>query len=454
MATRMSAGEIAALETLPVVIPEYESTAQSKGSDPFSTGLPIKKYRVDDLKKARDEKTPRTHWFEQHLLAIWKAIEKPVPYAFRTHDGVVRSLDAGCLGYLLNLSKPELRTICDDDDYIIGVEPLDRLARRYLDIEYRLLAAVRPSSGDYVIDQTSTRNQQLLDELERRRVLWDELKAHGLMDLDPQDLRALGVYGGQQGIWVDKNRTANVSEDGNGVAVALLHTGRHYADELAEDGLTYHYPRTKRPATRDASEVEATKNAGRLELPVFVVLQADSDPTKRAVRMGWVKDWDDKSEEFLVLFGEEPPHYNPPKSLSETFTLTDEASTRTTEVKTRPGQQQFRYNVRNKMGGKCAVCSIQHPRLINAAHIRGKREKGSDDWRNGMPLCANHHSAYDAHLFRIVPETLHTELRPGLTHAEIALDETVSFAGKDRPHPDALQWRFDKTAAEWARIGL
>jgi hypothetical protein len=28
--------------------------------------------------------------------------------------------------------------------------------------------------------------------------------------------------------------------------------------------MLYHYPKTARPATRDANEVEATKNAGRL----------------------------------------------------------------------------------------------------------------------------------------------------------------------------------------------
>ena len=35
----------------------------------------------------------------------------------------------------------------------------------------------------------------------------------------------------------------------------------------AENGLIYHYPRTARPAARDAAEVEATKNAASLNLP-------------------------------------------------------------------------------------------------------------------------------------------------------------------------------------------
>jgi hypothetical protein len=28
-----------------------------------------------------------------------------------------------------------------------------------------------------------------------------------------------------------------------GITVSLLHTGRHYADELSADGVLYHYPR-------------------------------------------------------------------------------------------------------------------------------------------------------------------------------------------------------------------
>jgi len=39
-------------------------------------------------------------------------------------------------------------------------------------------------------------------------------------------------------------------------------------------------------------------------------------------------------------------------------------------------------------GCKCAVCVITHPSLMKAAHICGKADKGSDDWRNGLPFCS------------------------------------------------------------------
>ena len=91
------------------------------------------------------------------------------------------------------------------------------------------------------------------EERERRLGLWDTVKGLGL-DISARSLRDLGVYGGAQGIWVDKTRTGNLAPDG--VTVGLLHTGRHYPDD--------HYPSTSRPASRDAAEVEATKNAARL----------------------------------------------------------------------------------------------------------------------------------------------------------------------------------------------
>ena len=83
-------------------------------------------------------------------------------------------------------------------------------------------------------------------------------------------------------------------------------------------------------------------------------------------------------------------------------------------MKVRARQQVFRFQVLAQYGAKCAVCSITHPTLLKAAHIRGKREKGSDDWRNRLPLCATHLDAYDAQLFAIHPETLSIWLDGGV----------------------------------------
>ena len=95
-------------------------------------------------------------------------------------------------------------------------------------------------------------------------------------------------------------------------------------------------------------------------------------------------------------------------------------------VKVRGRQQVFRFQVLAQYGAKCAVCSITHPNLLKAAHIRGKREKGSDDWRNGLPLCSTHHDAYDAQLFAIHPDTLSIVAAPDVSPADIGLVEMRS----------------------------
>jgi hypothetical protein len=159
-------------------------------------------------------------------------------------------------------------------------------------------------------------------ERQRRLDLWHKLSAHNLDDIEPQLLRQLGIYGGAQGIWVDKAHTASSETGVDGVAVGILHTGRHYADDLSEDGVIYHYPKTARPPARDAAEVQATKNAMIHKLPVFVVLPGKRSKARRSLRLGWISDFDDENAQFLILFdGEKPPLYQPAEAANEPFQL-------------------------------------------------------------------------------------------------------------------------------------
>src|ERR1700678_4528515 len=226
-------------------------------------------------------------------------------------------------------------------------------------------------------------------ERKRRLNLWHEIAKEDLNDIEPKRLRYLGIYGGAQGIWVDKTHTASADTGLDGVTVGILHTGRHYADDLSDDGVIYHYPQTTRPKARDAGEIQATKNAMTHHLPIFVVLPGRKSKARRSLKLGWVSDFDDENRQFLILFGDEnPPVYTPPENPSDPFKLRSDSAKKTPKVKVRPGKQRFRFNVMSKYGHKCAVCEIRHPSLLIAAHICGVAERGSDDWRNGIPLCA------------------------------------------------------------------
>jgi hypothetical protein len=162
------------------------------------------------------------------------------------------------------------------------------------------------------------------DERLHRKRLWAELSAHDLGDLEPKLLRDLGIYGGAQGIWVDKARTGPLTRSGAGATVSILHTGKHYPDDLSGEGVIYHNPTTARPPGRDAAEVEATKETRALGVPLFVILPGDRSPSRRRVRLGWVEDWDDASRQFLILFGDEKPTSQPAPEPDAPFVLTDE----------------------------------------------------------------------------------------------------------------------------------
>ena len=123
-------------------------------------------------------------------------------------------------------------------------------------------------------------------ETTRRFELWKTLSKERLDNLEPARLRELGIYGGAQGIWVDKARTACSEIGADGATVAIFHTGRHYADDLADDGMIYHYPTTSRPAARDAAEVQATKNAMIHRIPIFVILPGAESRIKALFEIG------------------------------------------------------------------------------------------------------------------------------------------------------------------------
>lgn len=61
---------------------------------------------------------------------------------------------------------------------------------------------------------------------------------------------------------------------------------------------------------------------------------------------------------------------------------------------------KFQKDIFALYGGKCAICGLQ-ARLTEAAHIIPVKDDGSDDRRNGVLLCRNHHKAYDSGLLAI-----------------------------------------------------
>lgn len=127
---------------LPIIIPEFP------GSHPFSRGRNPRYYSPKELRDQGIGKTARTDFFEKYIAGIYWALEGAVPYAFRTADGTVRSLDAGCLKYLLNRSPEDLTFSCNPEGKIVSVAPSARLLDLYQPIRERLVAEILDPSAD------------------------------------------------------------------------------------------------------------------------------------------------------------------------------------------------------------------------------------------------------------------------------------------------------------------
>jgi putative restriction endonuclease len=67
-------------------------------------------------------------------------------------------------------------------------------------------------------------------------------------------------------------------------------------------------------------------------------------------------------------------------------------------------QGSFRENVLRAYSNQCAICDINHPRILRAAHIWPVSDGGLDEVQNGIALCVSHEVAYDAQLFSINPD--------------------------------------------------
>ena len=286
-------------------------------------------------------------------------------------------------------------------------------------------------------------------ELQRRSDLWQQVIALGGPDglsASQVNNNGLGLWAGGRGFYLDKERTGPLSDDGNGLTVGFLITGKHYPDDLDDQGVIYHYPKSvERLRSRDEGEIAATKACTKHGLPVFAVIQ---EGRKRNVRLGWVTGWDDEQRHFLILFGDqEPPGHGVvvDERPFEPFGAPVKVST---GKKSSRGSKQvkFRFDVMARYGTQCAFCPIRAWGVLDAAHLISKDDEGTDDPRNGLPLCATHHRAISErrHLLRINPETLDVIATGVETLESLGVTKSSLSHLPNKPEPFALQYLWDK----------
>ena len=287
--------------------------------------------------------------------------------------------------------------------------------------------------------ETDVKRLELIDEERvRRRDIWDQVISRG----GPrglkanEDIRNLGILAGQQGISRDLARhTGKI--DPNGVTVGVSHRGTHYADDLHDWGIFYHYPVTDR-GKADEAEIEATKNASRFNLPIFVVVD---DGKLRDVYLGWISDWDDHQQVFQIDFA--PEWLEEPVSADFVDVSTEGATSRkkrkTSEKESVDRDSRFGFNVKKHYGTKCAMCEMTEPGLIQGAHLISVKDDGSDHVGNGLPLCANHHLAMDTGLVAVHPESFQIVVTKGKEGLGVTR-ESIKGHLNNLPDPECLRY--------------
>lgn len=281
-------------------------------------------------------------------------------------------------------------------------------------------------------------------EVLRRLDAWDKLqKSPNWPLVSAQEVRDLGIYGGASGVWVDKNKTANVAPDG--VAVGLLHTGKHYDDDVDETGILYHYPTTERPASRDANEIQAIKNARIFGLPVFVIRNLAGG---KKVELAWLQDFDDDLRICVLTFHGVAPEQNifvvQPQNHSEPVLF---GARRTTKSSVERAERDplFKFNILKRFEGKCVVTKIDVTEMLDAAHIIPVASGGTEDPNNGLLLSASVHRALDAGLWAINPSTLKIETREsGPDAARMRLEKIDLNPVSRLLNREALTFRYEK----------
>ncbi|BAS26347.1 HNH endonuclease [Limnochorda pilosa] len=90
----------------------------------------------------------------------------------------------------------------------------------------------------------------------------------------------------------------------------------------------------------------------------------------------------------------------------------------TAQVRVRLHQRAFRERVLEAYQRQCAFCRFRREELLDAAHIVPDSQPGGEPTvRNGLALCALHHSAFDRYFLGVTPD-YEIQVRPDILEEE------------------------------------
>jgi putative restriction endonuclease len=196
-----------------------------------------------------------------------------------------------------------------------------------------------------------------------------------------------------KGIWNPRDLVATLS-------IVSSPTGPY--DDRHVDGGLFHYDYRAGSTEGDNTKL---RRAFELGLPVILLRKIDNGIYVPVLPTYVVAD-DIKNRQFVLALDESLRFLaNPLSPTAAEKRYADRV------VQARLHQPVFRGRVIRAYRATCAICSLKHADLLDAAHIIGDGEDGGDPIvTNGLSLCKIHHAAYDRNLLGISPDyTVHLD---------------------------------------------
>jgi putative restriction endonuclease len=225
-----------------------------------------------------------------------------------------------------------------------------------------------------------------------------------------------------------------------------------YADE--RDAGAGHFVYKYRGTDPDHADNRALRRAMTLRLPLLYLVAIDKGVYDAIVPV-YVTTDDPQRFEFTLMADQSTITVGEP----ETPMAAIRRAYATRAVMQRLHQHQFRRAVLHAYRERCAICTLRHVELLDAAHIlEDRHELGEPVVSNGLGLCKIHHSAYDANIIGIDPDTrVHVRVDilneidgPMLRYGLQAIHDTALILPKrvsDRPNRAYLAERYERFLA-------
>ena len=223
-----------------------------------------------------------------------------------------------------------------------------------------------------------------------------------------------------------------------------------YDDTESDDGLLHYAYRTGDPWTGDNRKLRTAMTTGQ----PLILFRKEVPNYYTPVMPVYVVDDEPENRSFIIALDEAFRFMGDVRALGQ-----PQREYALRLAKQRLHQPAFRTRVLLAYATRCAVCTLRHGSLLDAAHIvpDGNTDPpGLPTTPNGLALCKIHHAAYDQNLLGVSPDhrvAINQDLLdeidgPMLKHGLQEMHgRTLTLPARRPDHPDRelLAWR-------WARF--